>query len=217
MTVERSIAASLHGRYLVDVPDGPGPFPLLVGFHGYAEDAATQLERIRAAPSANRWLIAAVMGLHRFYRRRNGEVVASWMTRQDRDQMILDNVAYVSGVVEAISREWPLSRHVVFAGFSQGVGTAFRTACRIERPVDGLVAVGGDVPPELDRESLRRIPRVLIGRGDRDEQYTEEKCASDESRLFAAGVHLEVCRFAGGHDWPAEVNRGVGDFLGQFL
>lgn len=215
MTVERSISASLHGRYLVDVPDGPGPFPLLVAFHGYAEDAATQLERMRGAPQAGPWLIAAIMGLHRFYRRRTREVVASWMTRQDRDQMIADNVTYVSGVVQAISREWPLSRRVVFAGFSQGAAMAYRAACRLERPVDGLIAVGGDVPPELDHDALRRIPCVMIGRGHDDEWYTTDKCASDERRLSVAGVRLEICRFAGGHEWPAEFNRVAGVFLSQ--
>ncbi len=34
-----TIAAATHGRYLVARADGPGPAPLLVGFHGYGEHA----------------------------------------------------------------------------------------------------------------------------------------------------------------------------------
>jgi len=215
MTVERSILTSLHGRYLVDVPEVSGPFPVLAGFHGYAEDALTQLERMRAVPGSNRWLVVAIQGLHRFYRRRTREVIASWMTQQDRELMIADNVNYVSAVFEAISREWGLSGPVVLAGFSQGVATAFRFACRVKKPVSGLVALGGDVPPELDRQVLAQIPSVLIGRGDRDEWYTAEKRSHDESRLTAAGVQLETCRFAGGHEWLPEFSHAVGDFLAR--
>jgi predicted esterase len=215
MRVERTIAVSIHGRYLVHVPDSAGPFPILAAFHGYAEDASTALERARQIPGSHRWLVVAIQGLHRFYRRLTREVIASWMTRQDRDLMIADNIEYVTKVVAAVRGEWDVSGLTVFSGFSQGVATAFRAACHSELPVRSVIGLGGDVPPELGSQALARIPTALIGRGDADELYTAEKCASDTSRLTEAGVRLTMCRLAAGHEWTPEFSRMAGDFLAQ--
>src|SRR5438309_290549 len=46
--IERTIAATIHGRYLVETPSGGAPVGTLVGCHGYAEPAEAQLERMRA-------------------------------------------------------------------------------------------------------------------------------------------------------------------------
>jgi predicted esterase len=62
------------------------------------------------------------------YKGRTDEVVASWMTRQDRETAISDNVAYVDAAVASVPRE-PQSP-VVYAGFSQGTAMAFRAAVR---------------------------------------------------------------------------------------
>ena len=51
------------------------------------------------------WLIVAVQGLHRFYTK-GGDVVASWMTREDRELAIADNVAYVGQVIDAVRAEF---------------------------------------------------------------------------------------------------------------
>src|ERR1700730_4275341 len=110
----RTIAATTHGRDLVSRAATDGPGPLLVGFHGYAEAADAQLARLRAIPGADRWVIASVQALHRFYRGRTDEVVAGWMTRQDRDLAIADNIAYVSAVVDALADEFPVNRTLVF-------------------------------------------------------------------------------------------------------
>src|ERR1700742_1065065 len=125
---ERSILTATHGRYLVIAPATPGPAPMLVGFHGYGEDAETQLERLRAIPESARWLVVSVQALHRFYERRTNRVVACWMTRQARERAIADNVAFVTKCLMAVAAEWPVLPLVVFAGFSQGAGMAFRAA-----------------------------------------------------------------------------------------
>jgi predicted esterase len=214
VTIARSPVAASHGRYLIEEgQSGAAVSPLLVGFHGYAETAETQLERMRAIPGAESWLLVSVQGLHRFYRGRSSDVVASWMTRQDRDLMIGDNNAYVSGVVDEIAGEWPLSGTIVMAGFSQGVATAFRSACSATRRVAGVLVVGGDVPPDLDRDALARIPAAIIGRGAADQWYSEDQLHADVGRLRTAGVMVQTVVFDGGHEWPAEFNAVAGAFL----
>ncbi|MBI3399960.1 MAG: phospholipase [Acidobacteria bacterium] len=210
--IERAIAASTHGRYLIELPSTPAPAPLLVGFHGYAEGAEAQLDRLRAIPGADRWRIVAIQGLNRFYQRRTNEVIAGWMTRQDRELAIADNLAYVAAVVEAVQREWPGSPRVVFAGFSQGVAMAFRAAVAAPA-VDGVIAVGGDVPPEIAAAALAGIPAALVCCGARDEWYAPATFESDVKRLRDAGVRVDPLPFEGGHEWSAAVAEAAETFL----
>jgi predicted esterase len=210
---ERIIAATVHGLYLTVPPATPGPAPILVGFHGYAEDAEAQIERLRAIPESSRWLSVSIQALHRFYQRRTNRVVASWMTSQDRELAIADNVAYVATCIDAVADEWPTIPKVVFAGFSQGVAMAYRAAVNATRGVAGVVAVGGDIPPELTPGALQRLPAALIARGKSDDWYTKEKFADDERRLRDCSVSVRALEFNAGHEWSSEVVAAASDFL----
>jgi len=101
------------------------------------------------------------------------------MTRQDRDLAIADNRAFIGAVIEEVALQWRVAQFLVFAGFSQGVAMAFRAACSSPRPVSGIIALGGDVPPELDGAALARTRTALLGRGQRDEWYSAELFATD--------------------------------------
>jgi predicted esterase len=93
----------------------------------------------------------------------------------------------------------------------------YRAAARGGQRVDAVVALAGDVPPELHGEPWGSRPAVLIGRGDREEWYGEEKLATDQAALAALGVEVEVCRFAGGHEWAPPFVDAARAFLGTRL
>lgn len=209
--LEKTIAVTTHGRYLVS-DARPGFSGLLVGFHGYAEAADVQFERLRSMPSAEGWRVVAVQGLNRFYERRTNSVVAGWMTRQDRELAIADNLAYVAAVVDEV-RVSTDATPLVFAGFSQGVAMSFRAAAASTMPVSGVISVGGDVPPELAPERLAHVRRALVCRGKRDDWYTAEKFRADLQRLRAAGVDTIDVEFDGRHEWSAAVAERCAAFL----
>jgi predicted esterase len=209
--IERSIETITHGRYLVEA--SKAGLPVLVGFHGYAESAEIQFNRLRSIEGSDRWVLLSIQGLHRFYRGRSTDVVASWMTRQDRDLAITDNTLYAAKVISAVAKEHSCANNLVLSGFSQGVAMAFRAAAGVGRPVDGIIALGGDVPPELDARRLSNIGRALIGRGNNDEWYTAEKLAADERRLREARIHVDVFSFNAAHEWTAEFNHAASRFL----
>jgi predicted esterase len=215
--IERTIAAGTHGRYLIEPPAWSGPAPILVGFHGYGEGAGTQLDRMRRIPGAERWLLVSIQGLHRFYQRRANEVVASWMTRQDRELEMADNLAYVASVIDAVHRECPGAPRMVFAGFSQGVAMTFRAAAAASRQVDGVIVVGGDVPPELDAGLIGRTRQALVCRGSRDEWYTAAIFEKDVRRLRDADVNVRPLEFDGGHEWSDPVVQAASLFLHERL
>jgi predicted esterase len=165
----RTIATTVHGRYLVR--DGP-PERLLIGFHGYAENAEAHIAELRQIPGIDRWTVVAVQALHPFYVSRTGMIVASWMTSLDRELAIYDNRAYVRAVVA----QFPRPQKLVFVGFSQGAAMAYRAANGSDAA--GLIVLGGHAPPEL-LESKPKLPPVLVGRGIREEWYTDEKLQQD--------------------------------------
>jgi len=212
--IERSISTTTHGRFITNERDASSP--ILMGFHGYAESAEVEFKRLQSIEGSDEWFIVAVQGLHRFYRRSTNEVVASWMTRQDRELAIADNSAYVSAVLHAVTRNATANPTIVLSGFSQGVAMAYRCAVMDPR-VHGVISLGGDVPPELDAAALGRIPSVLLGRGDQDEWYTAAKLEEDQSRLLAAGVEVEVVHFNGGHEWSDTFRKAASRFLNSLL
>jgi predicted esterase len=209
-TTEHAIAARTHGRYLV-CPGEDSAAPMLLGFHGYAETAEDELRRLQTIPGIERWTVVSIQGLHQFYRRSTNEVVANWMTRQNRELAINDNIAYVQDVVNALSHFTPA--RLVVTGFSQGVAMAFRAAATLSQPVAAVIACGGDIPPELEPSALARIPTVLIGRGVRDEWYTAEKQAADGERLRAVGVAVQRVVINAGHEWTEKFSEMVSEFL----
>lgn len=207
-----SIPTLTHGRVLVRSARAAACRGVLVGFHGYMENAAIQMRRLEEIPGASRWTLVSIQGLHRFYRPRSEDVVASWMTREDRDAAIADNLAYVAAALDAVPHD--PSMPVVYLGFSQGVAMAFRAAVCGRHPAAAIVAVGGDVPPELLQRSLT-FPRVLLVRGERDEWYTQAKADLDVAALTSRGAAVQPCVYDGAHEWNAAIVSTLEQFLSR--
>jgi len=210
-----TIEARTHGRYLVDVPDGEGPLPLLAGFHGYAENAEQMMEVLRRIRGERRWLLVSVQALNRFYNRVNA-VVANWMTREDRELAISANIGYVTSVLDAVRRDHETTGTLVYAGFSQGVATAYRAAVLARPRASGVIVLAGDLPPDV-APLVTTLPPLLIGRGTADEWYTDAKAAADLAVFSAAGVVPEMHLFQGGHVWDPSFVTRAGDFLDSIV
>lgn len=206
-----TIAATTHGRYLVEPPAQGQPVGALVGFHGYSQHAGHMLDDLRAIPGTDRWLLVSVQGLHRFYDR-SGTVVSSWMTREDRERAIEDNCRYVGGVVTAV-KATVVVPVLVYVGFSQGVGMAFRAAARAGHACDGVVALGGDVPPDVREAPDARLPKVVMGGGRRDTYYPPAKLDADAAWLEERGLLAAAVDFDGGHEWSDTFRRAAAAFL----
>lgn len=205
-----TIAAKTHGRYLVHTPTAEA-VGTLCGFHGYKENADIHMAALRRVAGDRHWRLISVQALNRFYSK-GGDVVANWMTRQDRERAIADNVAYVAAVLSEIAEESGAALPLVYAGFSQGVGMAYRAAAFAGRPCDGLIVLAGDVPPDVAPVAAQ-LPKILLGRGTKDEWYTAEKAGRDREVLSAAGADVVEHVFDGGHDWHDTFVARAGAFL----
>ena len=213
-----NLATTIHGRVLVR--EAADPVAVVVGFHGYMESAEIQMQRLEALPGSERWTLIAVQGLHRFYKGRSQEVVAGWMTRQDREDMIADNIEYADRVDRGRRAGGCAAVHDrLLSGRRDGVSR--------RRPRDGDVRAGssrygGDVPPELLADAAVMFPAVLLARGEGDEWYTGREARrrrdrAERPRGSAAGVRASRRarldagrRRRGGAVYPEVVRRLVG-------
>jgi predicted esterase len=132
------------------------------------------------------------------------------MTRQDREEAIRDNIAYADRVVESVVAA---GIPIVTVGFSQGVAMAFRGGVRAARRASAIVAVGGDVPPDLLADGRPEFPPTLLARGERDDWYTASKLESDVAALRARGTQVETFVYAAAHEWTPDVAAAASTFI----
>ena len=211
-TTSLNIATRIHGRVLVR--EAADPVAVVAGFHGYMENAEIQMARLEALPMSGRATLVSVQGLHRFYRGRSEDVVAGWMTRQDREAMIADNIEYCDRAIDSAA---PAELPLLVAGVSQGVAMAFRAALRGRRRAKAIVAVGGDVPPELLQDATLKLPAVLLARGEADDWYTAAKLEADAGALRARQTSVETLVYPGAHEWTVDVAAAAARFLDRHL
>ena len=67
----------------------------------------------------------------------------------------------------------------------------------------------------LDPAATGVLP-VLIGRGIREEWYTDEKLQKD-LRFLREVTTVSMCVFDGGHEWTSEFRNAAGEFLTRQL
>jgi predicted esterase len=181
-----------------------------VALHGYAQLAAEFAALARWPVSSARAFVFPE-ALQRFYAANTSEpltnrtapVVASWMTRDARDDDIADNHAYLDALWSAVRARAPNADLVAF-GFSQGGATAARwSAARAAAgvPPAWLILWGSGVPEEVDLTTnapLRAVPVTFVV-GDRDPWVTPKRVAAERARFATAGFPVDVRVYAGGH------------------
>lgn len=206
---EATISVRTHGRYLAR----PGSaHSVLVGFHGYGEAAEDQMPRLETLGGTDGWTLVSIQALNRFYERRTDRVVACWMTRQDRELAMADNITYVASVLDHVL-DGRAPETAAFAGFSQGVAMAYRAAVTSRAAKRYVVAVGGDIPPEIEPAALSALSGVLVCRGADDPWYAQATFDRDVGRLRASTVPVDARVIAGGHEWSSDVTSAARDLL----
>jgi len=192
--------------YAVHPPETNEPSPLLIVLHGFGQVAADFIKIFE--PLTQRGiLIAAPQAPHQFYKSLADRTVGfSWLTRYERDQSIRDFAGYMEKFYAHLQHEHRLDERRVFVlGFSQGVSMAYRMWAHSRVPVAGVIACGGDLPPDIGEQlrALSPVP-VLLVHGRRDQIVPLRKAHEAQSQLAAAGLPVELLEFEGEHLIPPE-------------
>ncbi|MCB9284045.1 MAG: phospholipase [Lewinellaceae bacterium] len=116
-------------------------------FHGYGQLAGSIIRKFEELESPSIFVLAPE-GLSRFYWQGfDGQVGASWMTREDRQSEIDDYCRYFQDLWEEYLPQLPENVRLHLLGFSQGVPTMLRWVLRNRIPFSSLVLWAG-LPPD---------------------------------------------------------------------
>jgi predicted esterase len=171
--------------------------------HGWAQLAAEYLNSFSSLDNGKRFIIAPE-ALNRFYLKiGRPDVVATWMTREDRENEIADYVAYLNILYDSFSLN-KYKAKIVMLGFSQGVATVSRWMYRNPRKVDTLIFYAGEPGNELqNHQSIASFSQTknyfIYGAG--DQFINELNIQKYRDMLF----NFEFISFEGKH----EINAGV--------
>ena len=191
--------------YSVQVPEQKGPRPLLIVLHGFGQ-VAGQFVKVFEPLATKGVLVAAPQGANQLYTNlKERRVGFSWLTKYERDRSVSDFVAYMEQLYKLLQETCEVdSQRVFMLGFSQGVSMAYRTWAHSSLPVRGVIACGGDLPPDII-EQLEGLPpiEILLVHGRQDEEVSPDKAQEALKHLRAAGLKPELFDFEGGHVVPS--------------
>jgi len=209
MSTEHHIQVRRTARYYTLGEPGNETRDVWFVCHGYgqlASDFIKEFEiiadpaRVVVAPEAlSRYYVAQQPGFHSS----ESKVVASWMTREDRESEIDDYVAYLDALYdEILSKADRKNVSVTVLGFSQGGATANRWVTRGRSRADRLIMWGALIASDADLNQAATFFRdvkltIVIGKKD---QFANEKMIEDYQRVLTEkGVPFELLTFGGGH------------------
>ena len=189
--------------------------------HGYGQLAAQFLEPFAALATPWRRIVAPE-GLSRFYLERSrvgvntqAKVGATWMTREDREHEIDDQVSYLDALLDAIHPAAASGVRLRVLGFSQGVATVTRWLIRGRRVrADEVILWAGSFPPDIEvsvfADRLAGAP-VVLAVGTRDELASWAGADVTQQRFAEAGISARLVSFNGGHRLDNETLAAIAD------
>lgn len=134
-------------------------------------------------------------GLHRFYLQGSaGRVGASWMTKEERQSDIADNLVYLQNVLDHFS---PHYQQISLLGFSQGGATAARFFATTPQ-LSNLVLWASVFPPDLEMEDIASDKRGKFFVLGEEDEYFDKKNQKDVIALYA-NLGFRTLLFNGEH------------------
>jgi predicted esterase len=170
--------------------------------HGYGQLARYFLRAFEGLEQER--FIVAPEALSRFYLDdAHTRVGATWMTREDREQEIVDQLAHLDALAAYVSGACAPGVPISALGFSQGVSTLARWSVLGSTNLHRVAFWGGSLPPELsapDMHARWSRSRIDLVHGEQDRIVNADSLSRSEAQLLAAGVPYRVLRFNGGHE-----------------
>jgi predicted esterase len=217
------IVVQRTARYIRFGAPSPETKELWIALHGYGQLAA-DFARALSPVLGERRVVVVPEALSRFYlesptresarptqgrQHLTARVGATWMTREDREAEIVDQVSYLDRLLEhLLGQTVPSTPRVHVLGFSQGVATAARWLARGRAHVHAVSLWCGQFPDDVDATMLissAHDTRVTFVTGNRDIVIPAEGIARTESKLSMLGDAYTRLTFDGGH----RLDRGV--------
>ncbi len=174
--------------------------------HGYGQRAEAFIKNFLPIAREDT-LIIAPEALSRFYTKGfAGDVGASWMTREDRINEIVDYTRYLDNLYAEVSftlKKPP--QKIIGLGFSQGCPALLRWQSEGKSPLNEIVLWSGDVPRDLAfakfKSNTEKSRKWLIY-SKTDEFITPEIYKESQELYLSSAIPFEIMNFEGGHRIP---------------
>lgn len=144
--------------------------------HGYGQLAEFFIRKFQHL--SDDYFIVAPEGMHRFYLSgSSGRVGASWMTKEERETDIQDNLNWLNDLNTELCEKYTFERKQL-VGFSQGGATAIRWQVQGNIHADQLIVWASVFPPDLTLEAEISISKTSTNYfviGEKDEFYSLEQ------------------------------------------
>ncbi|HEY0111329.1 MAG TPA: phospholipase, partial [Fibrella sp.] len=183
--------------------------------HGYGQLAQYFIRRFDVVAD-DETVVIAPEGLSRLYTdQQYGKVGASWITREDRDNEVIDYVAYLDQVLLSVLNGHPLNElDVTLMGFSQGASTVCRWLDKSNRiRANRLILWAGYFPNGLSDvlhpDTTANLPvEYVYGR---DDEYISQLSDVNQylNRLKTDVPQLQIIPFDGKHVVDRVVLKGL--------
>jgi len=211
-----TVVVSTTAYYAVQEPRAgvDGETRLLCALHGWGQNARSFLRRFGPLRGEN-ILVVAPQGPHQFYLDRDTRRVGfSWLTAYDRNRAMGELVILLDAVLEEVQNTHGITGSPCVLGFSQGVSIAYRYKLLAGRPVRGIIACGGDLPPDVHGALSGAKPLdVFLVHGREDGIVPPARADEAEEILAAAGIQPTRFDFDGAHELPQEAVGVIGTWI----
>ncbi len=201
--ISKNISVQKTARYFL-TGENKNPKILLFVLHGYGMPAYNFLQEFKELNNKN-FLIVSPEGLSRFYTKGfYGNIGASWMTSEDRQNEITDYVNYLDEVYnEVLSSLESKPDKIIFLGFSQGGATVARWAVNGKSEANIFIIHSSDIPKDVDFDSLKEKSdkmKIHCVYGDEDKAVRKENFESSLNLLKEKNINFTLHSFHGGHE-----------------
>ncbi len=170
--------------------------------HGYGQLTPYFIRKFQSLSEKDHFIIAPE-GLHRFYLNgTSGRVGASWMTKEERESDILDNITYLETVYKSLILPHSFE-HKVLLGFSQGGATACRWHEKGSYQADQFILWASVFPPDLtitENVSAFNNSKNQFVIGTKDEYYSEINRNKLIEKLNELNLPFETIVYDGTHN-----------------
>ena len=176
--IKKTLQIEKKARYFLLGNPGNDTSIVWVVLHGYGMLSEFFIQKFKKLENKNT-LILAPEALNRFYIDTNyGRVGASWMTKDERQDDIKENIKYLNSLMDQIIREIGHNRFKInVLGFSQGGATACRWLFKSGLKFENLIMWAGDIPKDTLTEENRlkwSDMNTHLVMGKKDELINEE-------------------------------------------
>lgn len=176
--------------------------------HGYGQLASTFIYKFEGLDDGQT-LVLAPEGLSRFYwGGLTGPVVASWMTKHDRLDEIVDYSNFLQQLYDLTVPQLAEDVQITLLGFSQGCATQCRWILNKLPHFHQLILWAGLLPEDVDykiHQAYFSDKKLTFVYGKQDEFVTEERLFWQRDFAAEQGLEFDTVVFEGKH----EVDRAV--------